>query len=522
MVADANALAASGYPNDATHNAYFDDEIDESLPADHPRRILVRSAQKAVAMDLLPADFAPRAIYESDEITPLRRRRAREGRALPLGRPARRLQHDRLRGGRRARLALRPERVLGHADDPALRERRATSSTSRSSASPDDEHYDDVRDGAPGHDRARVTAEAARASPGRWRSSAAASRSTASRRSSGATPRMNSVLTYVGRAGAQAERDGAADVLRPHGVVGLLLGCERLAAEQQLGDLDRVQRRALAEVVARRGRGRARSRSVGSWRIRPTSTSSPPGRLAGRGEVDDAHARRGAEQRPRLVGRERSTRSRATPPRRGRPSPARGRRSALIGSSGSSMIFRVSSRSFDSSSNSTPSKSQSIRRSCSSRLLAREPLHRSTRRRPTPTGRSRRAPAAGPPPRAAASARTSAGSCSSSGWRRSRRARARARRSPRGRRAARRRRAGTRTTCRRRPRRRAPRGGRARASRTCRSRTGRGRGRRRRAPPASPPRRRAPRRRTRPASRPTAPTRTRARRRSRARRAARA
>jgi len=69
MVDDANALASRGYPNDASHNAYFDDEIDESLPADHPRRLLVRSAQKAVAMDLLPDDFAPRAIYESDEIT---------------------------------------------------------------------------------------------------------------------------------------------------------------------------------------------------------------------------------------------------------------------------------------------------------------------------------------------------------------------------------------------------------------------------------------------------------------------
>jgi hypothetical protein len=67
MVEDAREVAAQGYPNDATHNAYFDDAIDESLPEDHPRRILVRSAQKAVAMDLLPANFAPRAIYESDE-----------------------------------------------------------------------------------------------------------------------------------------------------------------------------------------------------------------------------------------------------------------------------------------------------------------------------------------------------------------------------------------------------------------------------------------------------------------------
>jgi hypothetical protein len=57
MVEDARALAALGYPNDAEHNAYFDEEIDESLPADHPRRIHVRSAQKAVAMDLLPSDF---------------------------------------------------------------------------------------------------------------------------------------------------------------------------------------------------------------------------------------------------------------------------------------------------------------------------------------------------------------------------------------------------------------------------------------------------------------------------------
>ena len=49
---------------------------------------------------------------------------------------------------------------------------------------------------------------------------------------------------------------------------------------------------------------------------------------------------------------------------------------ALIGSSGSSRILRVSSRSFSSSSNSTPSKLQSMRRSCSSGDSAAEPLHR--------------------------------------------------------------------------------------------------------------------------------------------------
>ena len=68
LAADAREVAALGYPNDEGHNAYFDEEIDESLPADHPRRIRVRSAQKAVAMDLLPSDFPPRAIYESEEI----------------------------------------------------------------------------------------------------------------------------------------------------------------------------------------------------------------------------------------------------------------------------------------------------------------------------------------------------------------------------------------------------------------------------------------------------------------------
>jgi hypothetical protein len=68
MAADAARLAPLGFPNDARHNCYFDDEIDESLPEDHPRRIVVRSAQKAVAMDLLPPEFGARRIYASDEV----------------------------------------------------------------------------------------------------------------------------------------------------------------------------------------------------------------------------------------------------------------------------------------------------------------------------------------------------------------------------------------------------------------------------------------------------------------------
>jgi hypothetical protein len=69
LVDEARDLAPLGHPNDARHNAYFDDEIDPSVPQDDPRRILVRSAQKAVAMDLLPPTFGTRFAYESDVMT---------------------------------------------------------------------------------------------------------------------------------------------------------------------------------------------------------------------------------------------------------------------------------------------------------------------------------------------------------------------------------------------------------------------------------------------------------------------
>ena len=68
LVAQANEAAQLGYPNDERHNCYFDDEIDETLPTDHPRRILVRSAQKAVAMNLLPPEFGARRLYGSDQV----------------------------------------------------------------------------------------------------------------------------------------------------------------------------------------------------------------------------------------------------------------------------------------------------------------------------------------------------------------------------------------------------------------------------------------------------------------------
>ena len=69
LTGQARELAKLGYPNDASHNAYFDDEIDESLPEDHPRRILVRSAQKSVAMEDLPPEFPTRFVYESEQVT---------------------------------------------------------------------------------------------------------------------------------------------------------------------------------------------------------------------------------------------------------------------------------------------------------------------------------------------------------------------------------------------------------------------------------------------------------------------
>ncbi len=68
LVAQAAEAAPFGHPNDEAHNAYFS-ELDESLPADDPRAILVRSAQKAVAMDLLPPEFGARVLYFSDEMT---------------------------------------------------------------------------------------------------------------------------------------------------------------------------------------------------------------------------------------------------------------------------------------------------------------------------------------------------------------------------------------------------------------------------------------------------------------------
>ena len=68
MAEQAQAVAPLGFPNDAQANIYFT-EPDPTLPSWHPNRRLVRSAQKAVAKDQLPDDFATKVIYQSDDVT---------------------------------------------------------------------------------------------------------------------------------------------------------------------------------------------------------------------------------------------------------------------------------------------------------------------------------------------------------------------------------------------------------------------------------------------------------------------
>jgi predicted 2-oxoglutarate/Fe(II)-dependent dioxygenase YbiX len=68
LVAQAEAVARLGFANDAQSNVYFTDP-DPTLPPAHPNRHLVRSAQKAVAMDQLSPDFGTRVAYESAELT---------------------------------------------------------------------------------------------------------------------------------------------------------------------------------------------------------------------------------------------------------------------------------------------------------------------------------------------------------------------------------------------------------------------------------------------------------------------
>jgi hypothetical protein len=65
---EAARLVPRGFRNDAANTVYFEDP-DQSLPEDDPRRLLQRSAQIAVAMDVLPSGFGVRRVYEWDGMT---------------------------------------------------------------------------------------------------------------------------------------------------------------------------------------------------------------------------------------------------------------------------------------------------------------------------------------------------------------------------------------------------------------------------------------------------------------------
>jgi hypothetical protein len=68
LAEDAAELVQKGFRNDAVNSVYFED-VDPSLPEDDPRRLLQRSAQIAVGMDVLPPHFGVRRLYEWDGMT---------------------------------------------------------------------------------------------------------------------------------------------------------------------------------------------------------------------------------------------------------------------------------------------------------------------------------------------------------------------------------------------------------------------------------------------------------------------
>lgn len=68
LVADAERLAAHAYPKEDVHNVHFED-VDESLPTDHPLHLMQHSARESIAGDLIPAASPLRRLYEWDALT---------------------------------------------------------------------------------------------------------------------------------------------------------------------------------------------------------------------------------------------------------------------------------------------------------------------------------------------------------------------------------------------------------------------------------------------------------------------
>ena len=289
---------------------------------------------------------------------------------------------------------------------------------------------------------------------------------------------MSPAATSVGAAGASSES----------AVATVRSSSDALLGEQQLGDLDRVQRRALAQVVADdEERQPVLGRRVARGSGRRARRRRPPRRRASGTARAGSRARRRGSRSParRESGSCVSSQTASAWP----TSTGTRTQVALTGSAGSSRILRVSSRSFSSSSNSTPSKSQSMRRSFSSGDCAAQPLHRlRARARDRLVGRDahareprrvvQRLERARERDRAAVRVRDDAVVLGRPVAVHLRHDERDARLEPVGGRLVD-----------RRPRRRGRRAGRARGSPTCRRRRGRGRGRRRRAPRASPPRR---------------------------------
>jgi hypothetical protein len=67
-VASALSVRGEAYRTDQTHDVEFSGLPLESLPADDPRRVRIRSAKEGTALDRIPADDPVRALYESDEL----------------------------------------------------------------------------------------------------------------------------------------------------------------------------------------------------------------------------------------------------------------------------------------------------------------------------------------------------------------------------------------------------------------------------------------------------------------------
>jgi alkylated DNA repair dioxygenase AlkB len=68
MVRLAGELAPKAWKSDQTHTVYFE-PVDEGVPSAHPRAALVRSAKQGIAYDYIPADAPLRRLYESEDLT---------------------------------------------------------------------------------------------------------------------------------------------------------------------------------------------------------------------------------------------------------------------------------------------------------------------------------------------------------------------------------------------------------------------------------------------------------------------